>query len=184
MIGTGVSARNVVASAYGYITPARVIFSTDLPSGRYDYIACLPGGEDANEQALQAEVRRKFGVVGKIATRDADVWLLKVRFPNTPGLKRNTKTGDGGNSFSNIPGGFHGWNERMFDLAYSLEFRANVPVTDATGLTDRFDFDLICTDSDLTNRNWDAVNLALGKLGLELVPTNMPVEVLVVEKAK
>jgi uncharacterized protein (TIGR03435 family) len=184
MVGTGVSAQNVVAAAYGYITPARVVFSTGLPDSRYDYIACLPGGEDANEQALQAEVKRKFGVIGKIATRDVEVWLLKVRFPNAPGLKRNTKAGDNGNSFSNIPGGFHGWNERMFDLAYSLEFRANVPVTDATGLTDRFDFDLNCTDRDLKNHDWDAVNLALGKLGLELVPTNMPLEMLVVEKVK
>ena len=184
LIGSGVSAQNVVASAYGYITAARVVFSADLPAGLYDYIACLPGGEEANEQALQAEVKRKFGVIGKIETRDADVWLLKVKFPNAPGLKRNTKTGDRGNSFSDIPSGFHGWNERMFDLAYSLEFRANVPVTDATGLTNRFDFDLNCTDSDLKNHDWDSVNLALGKLGLELVPTNLPLEMLVVEKAK
>jgi uncharacterized protein (TIGR03435 family) len=184
MIGTGVGAQNVVASAYGYITPARVVFSADLPANLYDYIACLPGGEEANEQALQAEVKRKFGVIGKIETRDADVWLLKVKFPNAPGLKRNTKTGDRGNSFSDIPSGFHGWNERMFDLAYSLEFRANVPVMDTTGLTNRFDFDLDCTESDLKNHDWDSVNLALGKLGLELVPTNMPIEMLVVEKAK
>ena len=184
MIGTGVGAQNVVASAYGYITPARVVFSADLPANLYDYIACLPGGEEANEQALQAEVKRKFGVIGKIETRDADVWLLKVKFPNAPGLKRNTKTGDRGNSFSDIPSGFHGWNERMFDLAYSLEFRADVPVMDTTGLTNRFDFDLDCTESDLKNHDWDAVNQALYPLGLELVPTNMPIEMLVVEHAK
>ena len=184
MIGTGVSAQNVVASAYGYITPARVVFSAVLPTSRYDYIACLPGGENANEQALQAEVKRKFSVVGKIETRDTDVWLLKVKSPNAPALKRNTKTGDNGNSFSDVTSGFRGWNERIFDLAYSLEFRANVPVMDATGLTDRFDFDLNCTESDLKNHSWDAVNVALGKLGLELVATNMPIEMLVVERAK
>ena len=55
---------------------------------------------------------------------------------------------------------------------------------DATGLTDRFDFDLNCTESDLKNHSWDAVNVALGKLGLELVATNMPIEMLVVERAK
>jgi hypothetical protein len=36
----------------------------------------------------------------------------------------------------------------------------------------------------LVNRNLDAVNQALDPLGLELVSTNMPVEMLVVEKAK
>jgi uncharacterized protein (TIGR03435 family) len=72
----------------------------------------------------------------------------------------------------------------MSNLAYGFEDRAGVPVLDQTGLADRFDFDLDCTEADLKNRNWDAVNLALGKLGLELVPTNMPIEMLVVEKAK
>ncbi|MGA2555913.1 MAG: hypothetical protein ABSG04_06520 [Verrucomicrobiota bacterium] len=34
------------------------------------------------------------------------------------------------------------------------------------------------------SRNWDIANLALGKPGLELVSTNMPIEMLVVEKAE
>lgn len=184
MIGTGVRAEDVVAAAYGYVTPARVVFSAQLPTGRYDYIACLPGGEAANEQALQAVVKHKFGVAGKVAPHDADMWLLKVKFPNAPALKRNPRTGNGGNSISGIRGGFHGRNERMFDLADTLEFRAGVPITDATGLTDQYDFDLHCTDSDMKNHNWAAVNQALDQLGLELVPTNLPIEMLVVEKAK
>jgi uncharacterized protein (TIGR03435 family) len=72
----------------------------------------------------------------------------------------------------------------MFNLATFLEDNSNFPVTDVTGLTDHFDFDLNCKQSDLENRNWDTVNLALGKLGLELVSTNLPVEMLVVEKSK
>jgi hypothetical protein len=36
----------------------------------------------------------------------------------------------------------------------------------------------------LANTNWDSINGALDKLGLELVPTNMPIKMLVVEKAK
>ncbi|MFZ0827659.1 MAG: TIGR03435 family protein [Verrucomicrobiia bacterium] len=182
LVGTGVSAQNVVASAYGYVTSARVVFSADLPASLYDYIACLPGGEKANEQALQAEVKRKFGVVGKIETRDMDVWLLNVKYPNAPGLKRNDK--DRGNGLFTKPYGFHGWHEAMSNLAYAIEDKAGVPVFDQTGLTDRFDFDLNCTESDLKNHDWDAVNQALGKLGLELVPTNMPLEMLVVEKVK
>jgi uncharacterized protein (TIGR03435 family) len=181
-IGTGVRAQNVVAAAYGYITPARVVFPADLPANRYDYIACLPGGWDANEQALQVEVKRKFGVVGKIETRDTDVWLLKVKSPNAPGLKRNDK--DQGNGLFTKPNGLHGWHEAMSNLAYGFEDKAGVPVLDQTGLTDRFDFDLNCTDSDLQSHNWDSVNLALGKLGLELVSTNIPIEMLVVEKVK
>jgi uncharacterized protein (TIGR03435 family) len=188
LIGTGVSAQNVVASAYGYITATRVVFSASLPTNRYDYIACLPYGPGANEKALQAEVKRVFGVVGKIETRAMDVWLLKVKYPNAPGLKRNNK--DHGNGLFTKPYGFHGWHEGMSMLAYALEDKAGVPVFDQTRLTDffgfdlRFDFDLNCTESDLKNYDWDAVNLALGKLGLELVPSNMPIKMLVVEKVK
>jgi uncharacterized protein (TIGR03435 family) len=188
LIGTGVSAQNVVASAYGYVTSTRVVFSASLPTNRYDYIACLPYGEGANEKALQAEVKRAFGVVGKIETRDADVWLLKVKYPNAPGLKRNNK--DHGNGLFTKPYGFHGWHEGMSMLAYALEDKAGVPVFNQTRLTDffgfdlRFDFDLNCTESDLKNHDWDAVNQALGKLGLELVPSNKPIEMLVVENVK
>jgi len=182
MIGTGVRAQNVVASAYGFVTSARVVFTAELPTNRFDYIACLPDGENANAAALQREVKKKFGVVGKIETRDADVWLLKVKVPNPPGLKRNDK--DTGNGCWSTPTGFHGWHESMFNLATFLEDNSNFPVTDVTGLTDHFDFDLNCKQSDLENRNWDTVNLALGKLGLELVSTNLPVEMLVVEKSK
>ena len=59
---------------------------------------------------------------------------------------------------------------------------ANVPVVDKTGLTNRFDFDLNCSKTDLENRDWNYTNEALDPLGLELVPTNMPIETLVVEK--
>jgi uncharacterized protein (TIGR03435 family) len=69
-------------------------------------------------------------------------------------------------------------------LVSSFEFWGNRPVIDETGLSDKFDFDLACSEADFTNRDLDAVNQALDPLGLELVPTNMPVEMLVVEKAK
>src|ERR1035441_3391139 len=86
IMGTGVSAQAVVAAAYGGSAP-RTILSTSLPGGRYDYIASLPGG---NPEAMQQEAKRKFGVVGKRETREADVLILKVKFPNAPGLKHST----------------------------------------------------------------------------------------------
>jgi uncharacterized protein (TIGR03435 family) len=183
MVGTGVQARDVVAAAYGFITPARLIVTTKLPETRYDYIACLAGDESANETALQTEVFKKFGVRGRRETRDTDVWLLRIKNPNAPALRRNTETGNNGNGFSARPGGFHGWNERMYDLAYSIEDRADFPVIDDTQSTERYDFDLNCRLSDLKNQNFNAINTALNQLGLELVPTNLPLETLVVDKA-
>ena len=182
MIGTGVQAQNVVASAYGFVTPARAVFSAALPAGQYDYIACLAGGEEVNSLALQGEVKKKFGVVGKTEMREADVWVLKVKSPNSPGLIRNEK--DQGNGLWPKGTGFHGWHESMSNLAYMLEAMSNVPVFDETGIAGSFDFDLNCQRADLENRNWDAVNDALNQLGLELVPDHRSIEMLIVEKAK
>jgi uncharacterized protein (TIGR03435 family) len=183
LLGTGVRAQDVIASAYGFVTPARAILPAGLPADRYDYIACLPGGIGANEKALREEVKRKFGVVAKTETRDADVWLLKVKYPNSLALKRH-KGPNNGNGISPIPGGFRCWNDGMDFLVACFEFWGNTPVIDGTGLGDKFDFDLDCSEADLASHDLDAVNQALDPLGLELVSTNMPIEMLVVKKVK
>ncbi len=182
LIGTGVSAQEVVASAYGFATPTRAVFDAALPTGRFDYIACLPGGEETNETALQAEVKEKFGVAARTENRDTDVLFLKAIYPRSSGLKRNDR--DYGNALRTTPNGFHGWHESMSNLAYLFEDMAGVPIIDETGLTNRFDFDLNCNRADLENRDWDRVNQALAPLGLQLVPGRQPVEMLVVEKVK
>jgi uncharacterized protein (TIGR03435 family) len=184
MVGTGLGAEEVIAAAFsGSFSSARVISHAELPAGRYDYIATLPGGQTANEKALQEKVKSKFGVVAKTETRGADVWLLKVKSPNAPALKRHTGPNKG-NGLSPIPGGFRCWNDGMGWLVACFESWGNKPVIDGTGLSDNFDFDLNCSEADLVNRDLDAVNQALAPLGLEVVTTNMPIEMLVVEKAK
>jgi uncharacterized protein (TIGR03435 family) len=188
MVGTGLGAEEIIAAAFsGSFSSVRVISHVKLPAGRYDYIATLPGGQTANEKALQEEVRRKFGVVGKTEIRAADVLLLKVKFTNAPGLKLNTKGAWPKQSSGIEPVSselYRGFNEPIIGLIACFENEANVPVIDGTGLTNLFDFDLKCSQADLENRNWDKVNRALDPLGLELVPTNMPIKMLVVEKAK
>jgi len=74
-------------------------------------------------------------------------------------------------------------NRPLVALADEAEALANIPILDETGLTNRFDFDLDCKQTDIVNRNWDNVNPALDRLGLELVHTNMPIGMLLVEKA-
>jgi uncharacterized protein (TIGR03435 family) len=74
-------------------------------------------------------------------------------------------------------------NRPLRDLASEIENSANVPVREETGLTDAFNFDLDCSQTDLADRNWEAINEALGRLGLELVRTNQPLKMLVVQPA-
>jgi len=72
-------------------------------------------------------------------------------------------------------------------LVDSLEQNFQIPVIDKTGLTNRYDFSFAWpTFRDNDDRHHRAlVNKALlSQLGLQLVPTNLPIEMLVVEKAR
>ena len=66
-LGAAKSVAKILQNAYG-IREARIIASTPLPSGQYDYIVTLP---DHQEEALQAVVKEKFGLVGKKEMREA-----------------------------------------------------------------------------------------------------------------
>ena|ERR1700722_15175067 len=110
---------------------------------------------------------------------NTDVLLLKIISVNAPGLKVDTTTARGmrqewGSSTywaTNLP---------VSDLASCLEDTIfQRPVIDETGLTDKYDIDIKWTSYDEDSLK----KVLLDQLGLELVPTNMPVEMLVVEKA-
>jgi uncharacterized protein (TIGR03435 family) len=180
MMGTGVSASTLVSAAYGFATTARTILATGLPEGRYDYIVSLTNG---NAEALQQEVKREFGVIARIETRETNILLLKVKAPNAPGLKPSTSSlADQFESWN--PGHFESKNKPLGYLACTLELYANVPVIDRTGFTNGFDINLHWEQTDLQNHNWNNMNQALAPLGLELVPSREPIEMLVVEKAQ
>ncbi len=181
LMGTGVTARDVVAAAYGFQS-ARTILSTKLPEGRFDFIASLANG---NYEALQREVKRKFGVIGKVETREVDVWILTVKSPNAPGLKQRTRPSPNDYMLWRDSGIRLEFQDRpLGDLASETEALANIPVINKTGLTNHFDFVLNCKETDMENQKLDSVNQALEQLGLGLVPGREPITMLVVEKVK
>jgi uncharacterized protein (TIGR03435 family) len=94
------------------------------------------------------------------------------------------------------PDGLQCQNRTLGDVCEQLEELANTPVLDQTGLTNRYDFYLHLNwepifdwwkpDVNLKQPlvNMENVKQALvEQLGLELVPTNLPLKVLIVEKA-
>ena len=164
-----------------YATQARMVFSTELPQGRYDFIANLPNG---TAQALQAEIRKKFGLVARREMIKTNILLLTVKYPNADGLQPNR---------SRIPGhrnppyiNFSGVNVPVSSLTYYLELYLRTPVVDRTGLKGGFDIEFKPADGQDSNHpDLDLMNHDLSEqLGLQLVPINMPIEMLVVEKAK
>ena len=126
MMGTGVSASTLVSAAYGFATTARTILATELPGGRYDYIASLANG---NAEALQREVKKMFGVTARIEKRETNVMLLKVKTPNAPGLKPSTSRLEDSYEIWE-PGHYESRSKVLGHFTTTLEFYANVPVVD------------------------------------------------------
>jgi uncharacterized protein (TIGR03435 family) len=183
-LGISLTFEGIISTAYGQ-SDERTIFLAKVPSGQFDYIANLPSG---NEVALKKEIKRKFGLVGTRETRDTDVLLLKIRNSNATGLKsadpRRLEPHSGSSSRSGA--GYITFRSQLLSsLAWSLEYRFKTPVIDQTGLTNLYDIDLNWDETDYRHPNLNNLKQALlDQLGLELVPSREPIEMLVVEKAK
>jgi uncharacterized protein (TIGR03435 family) len=179
VIGFGTSLTDILEVAYGFRSPARTIISIELPQTEYDFIANLPVG---NAEALQQQLKKKFGLIGRIETRETDVLLLKVKYPNTQGLKRNVNRRE---SMRSRSGEYTYTDSQLSNFAGNLEYALKIPVIDQTELAGSFDFHLKWNQSDDSSFNLENLKQSLtDQLGLELVPTNMPIEMLVVEKSK
>ncbi len=174
-IGIGVKPNVIIQAAFGVAHVDRLILPTDLPTGKYDYIANLPSG---SAEALQNALETKFGLSARKMSLETNVFLLRMRQHGAPGLKRSGP-GVGSSRLDNGHLAVHDAPTEV--LAAQLENSCfHIPVLDQTSLAGEYDFDL----------RWDPANLETLKqalqdqLGLELVPAKMPVEMLVVEKAK
>ena len=171
----------VIQAAYGFTPHTRIILPNELPEGSYDFIASLP---DGNAEALQREVKRKFGVIAKRETLETNVLFLTVQFPKAPGLKPNVNRGG---EVSLGPGKYTCVNIPLSELVGYLENYFEIPVVNRTGLTGSFDFDLKWNEQHDEHgqlRPEPLKRALLDQLGLELVPSREPVEMLVVEKVK
>jgi len=184
-IGMHSTPSEIIERAYwngNLLLPPRIIFPSDMPGGFYDYIANLTNG---SQQALQALIKKKFGLVGKYEMRDADVLLLKVDHPNAPGLKPGTPSQPEIGFFPISNGKIHYKNYPISKLCRDLEWNLQVPVIDQTELTGNYDLD--CPDyfAIPPSERIEKIKQVLPEeLGLKLVPTNLPIEMLVVEKAR
>jgi uncharacterized protein (TIGR03435 family) len=178
-IGTGATLIGLIDGAYSATAP-RTVLPDDAPSNRYDFIADLPHG---SREALQKEIARQMGLVGIRETRETDVLFLTLKNPGAYGLKHPASRLNGSNTMDG-PGKISVVNRPLDRLAFELEGYLQIPVIDRTGIRGNFDITLEWHDPDMEHPDLQALNQALlEQLGLELVPTNMPVEMLVVTHA-
>ena len=176
MMGLGVGVADILQSAYGG-TLGRMIFSVPLPQGKYDFMSNFPQNADT---ALRQEIKNKFGLTARRELIETNVLVLTISNDNAPGLKRTAVLG-----YVNVAnrdrgtGSYNCINEPISNLIGFLEDYLGVPVIDQTGLKGHYD---IVIKGDSTPGGLKRA--VLEELGLQLTPSNMPVHMLVVEKAE
>ena len=192
-LGQRASLKDMLLAAHGLpsgrneFTPIRVILPASLPQGYFDYLITLPGDFKTE---FQTKIRKQFGLVGRMETIVTNVLLLKPQTSHAPGLKPS----QGGTRWVTFQGykaeGLYevpelcGTNVPMSTLTGYLETKLEIPVVDKTGLKGNVDFVL---HYPMGWRLADQENLKislLNELGLELVPSREPVEMLVVKKTR
>ncbi len=166
-----VDIRELLNFAYG-MPPAdmvRSLFPQDLPHGNFDFLFTLP--RDVNE-VLRNELKTRFELTAHRENREADALL--IRLTNLKNWERNTnqKNQDAVTKST------------IDDFIPLLEEKMGKPVVNQTGLTEHYNLDLQWNTASGEVEKENIKQALLDQLGLELVPTNMPIEILVVEKAQ
>lgn len=177
-IGIRMSAEFVVQAAYDWTSHSRMVWTDPMPAGQFDFIANLSTGA---LEALQAAVKKQWGLVAERETRQTNVVVLKVDHADAPGLKPGTTSsapvpGQAGSiQFPNVPIAF---------LVSYLENTLQLPVVDQTGLTGKYDIQIPTIPPGQTADRMERLRSTFhDQLGLDLVTTNAAVEILVVRKA-
>jgi uncharacterized protein (TIGR03435 family) len=179
VIGINQSIEEVLQAAHGWTRSVQIVLAAKLSAGNYDFIANLPQG---SMEALQLEAKKKFGLIARTEKRETDVFLLRVKYPDATGL-RPSKSSNSDQRFR--AGECFAVNQPLSALTGFLENNVlNIPVVDQTGLTGNFDFNLKWK-ADWQHLNIEGLKQAfIDQLGLELVPSREPIEMLIVEKTQ
>lgn len=168
-LGLGQEFPDLLTLAYD-IRPAQLVLTFAMPKGKFDFIANLPGD---NRQALQQEIKKKFGLAGRRVTMETNVLVLTVQSRGAAGLKpaSGQLSGSQGNDYYSAHG------QALSPLVDYLERFLDVVVIDNTGLGGEFDVDF---KYDSTPEDLEKV--LLNELGLKLSPSRQNVEFVIVEK--
>lgn len=162
----------------------RTIFPDNLPSGNFDMIETLPSGQ--NTPALKAEIEKQFGVTAHTEIRDTKVLLLAV----ADAAKLQTHRASGRNAQIYMNGNSQTQNLYMKNVPLSgitsaLEGYILSPLEAQPDWPGHYDVDLQWPTRLGTSHEREAfLRDKLSQFGLVLIATNMPIEMLVVEKAQ
>lgn len=184
LIGVAVGFEFIVQAITGtHYWRERMVFPAGIPlTNRYDVIANLPAG---SREAFTQKAQHLLGITARKEVRDTGVLILKF---NPQGARRLFPRGTY-HSNDQVPiATKHYIDASMEQLVQDLERDLEIPVFNETGLTNSYDFEVKMVGLEPGTTQADRIEQTQADfqngLGLELVPTNMPIEMLVVEKVK
>jgi uncharacterized protein (TIGR03435 family) len=159
------------------------VFLNEPPSGGFDLMETLPPGQ--NEPAMRREIQKRFGLVGRTEMREADALQLVVKDSArlNPCVSRGGPAGVTGQGNGNRPMQLVLRNQTLKEIAVELESYFRQPVVEPGGLASHYDLTFQVDYKLQGDALQQSFRDQLDRFGLELVPTNMPIEMLVVEKA-
>lgn len=173
--GRGVTMKDALAAAFG-IDERRILGVERLPPGRYDLSLVAPSGRsDLRQSLLRQAIEVKFGLTLRSESREADVLVLTSARSRTRALPES-RPGTAAR-IRQAPGRIEGTNVDLGTLASGLEAVAGRTVVDSTGLTGRYDVEVLW-DPDHPELLSEAVRR---QLGLDLLPARRTIHVLLVE---
>ena len=97
VLGLGLPIEAIIGAVYGDPVGARTIFPAKLPEGKYDLIANLTSG---SSQALKQEIEKQFGITAQRQTMETNVYFLRVKTKDAPGLRSTTTQNNSSSSQS------------------------------------------------------------------------------------
>ena len=181
-IGIGVTLETMIDDGYNFWSSERTVRLTPLPQERYDFIVTLP---TAPSEALKQAIKKKFGIVARRETRETEVLLLEMKQPSAKGLQASAETSISMHSSNgSLSGEYACGAGTLSDFARFFEGTLGIPVLDKTGLTNKYDVDLKWQWKEGESDKEAFKKAVYEQLGLELVPSREPIEMLVVEKVK
>jgi len=167
---------------------SRMVLPTNFPQGSFDVLLTRPHGRDDQgqekiRQVFRDEIKKQFGYSARRETREVEALVLRVKNADAPALRHLADTDDS----TAIQASVEGLNSKNFPLhfmAQALEPFLGIPVIDQTGLTNRVVLNLQWKKNEGETQKDTVMRVVSSELGLEFVPTNAPIEMLVVEKVK
>ena len=185
----------VVEFAYHLMDPTRILGLPKWATGPQMYaIEARVSDEDAGAFArlkrdeksgmMQSAFAERFGMRAHTETREVPAYALVIAKSGSK-LKGPSDTASGISQFGGSTGEVKWANSPLTDLKFLLAKETGRPVVDHTGLTGKYDFVLEYTPADdaaTDESGRPSIFTALEEqLGLKLVATKQPVEVLVVD---